>query len=46
MDQVTGVMLALKLSSFEDSEILLLRLQSLESDGPDINKTVWNKLNQ
>ena len=46
MDQVTGVMLALKLSSLEDSEILLVRLQSLESDGSDINKTVWNKSNQ
>ena len=31
---------------FEDNEIPLPRLQSLESDGPNFNKTVWNKLDE
>ena len=47
MGHATGVLLAEKfLSSLEDNEIPLLRLQSLESDGPNVNKTVWNKLDE
>ena len=43
MGHGTGVLLVEKLlSSLEDNEIPLLRLQSLESDGPNINKTVWS----
>ena len=29
----------------EDNKIPLSQLQLLESDGPNVNKTVWNKLN-
>ena len=47
MGHATGVLLAEKiLSSLEDNEIRLLKSQFLESDGPNVNKTVWNKLNE
>ena len=47
MGHATGVLLAEKLlSSLKDNEILLSQLQSLESDGPNVNKTVWNKLDE
>ena len=43
MGHGTGVLLVEKLlSSLEDNEIPLLQLQSLESDGPNVNKTVWS----
>ena len=47
MGHATGVLLAEKLlSSLEDNETPLLWLQSLESDGPNVNKIVWNKLDE
>ena len=46
MDHATGVLLAEKLSSLEDNEIPLSWLHSLESDGSNVNKIVWNKLDE
>ena len=47
MGHATGVLLAEKiLSSLEDNEVPLSRLQSFENDGPNVNKTVWNKLDE
>ena len=47
MDHASGGLLAEKLlSSLEDNEIPLSRLQFLESDDPNVNKTVWKKLDQ
>ena len=44
MGHATGVLLAEKLlSSLEDNEMPLLWLQSLGRDGPNVDKTVWNK---
>ena len=45
MGHNVGALLAEKLLfCFEDYEILLSRLQSLESDGANVSKTVRNKL--
>ena len=38
MGHATSVLLAEKLSSLEDNEISLLKLKSLEKDGPNVNK--------
>ena len=47
MGYATGVLLAEKLlSSLEDNKIPLSGLQFHESDGPNVNKTVWNKIHE
>ena len=47
MGHTTGVSLAEKLLSFlEDNEIPLSLLQYFESDAPNVDKTVWNKLDE
>ena len=47
MGHGTGQELADKLvSSLQENNIFLKQLQALESDGPDVNKTVWNKVNE
>ena len=42
MVYATGVLHAEKIYFLEDNEIPL----SLKSDGPNVNKTVWNKLDE
>ena len=47
MGHATGQQLADKLvSSLQENNISLKQLQVLESDGPNVNKTVWNKVNE
>ena len=47
MGHATGQQLADKLvSSLQENNISLKQLQALESDGPNVNKTVWNKVNE
>jgi len=46
MDHATGRRLAEKIiSAVHDNGIALEQLQMLESDGPNVNKTVWNIVN-
>ena len=46
MGHATGRQLAEKIiSSVQDNGIAFAQLQMLESDGPNVNKTVWNILN-
>ncbi|PFX25307.1 hypothetical protein AWC38_SpisGene10081 [Stylophora pistillata] len=46
MGHATGLHLAEKIiSTFHDSGIALEQLQMLESDGPNVNTTVWNIVN-
>ena len=47
MGHVTGQQLADKLvSSLQENNISLKQLQALESDGPNVSKTVWNKVSE
>ena len=47
MGHATGQQLADKLvSSLQENNISLKQLQALESDGPNVSKTVWNKVNK
>ena len=47
MGHATGQQLADKLvSSLQENNISLKQLQVLESDGPNVNKTVWNKVSE
>ena len=46
MGYATGLLLAEKLSSLEDHEISLSWLQYHVSDGPNVSKTVCNKLDE
>ena len=47
MGHGTGQQLAYKLvSSLQQNNISLKQLQALESDGPNVSKTVWNKVNK
>ena len=47
MGHATGQLLADKLvSSLQENNISLKQLQALESDGPNVSKTVWNKVNK
>ena len=47
MGHATCVLLPEKLtSSLEVDEIPLSRLLSFESDGPNVSKTVWSKLDE
>ena len=46
MGHATGLLLAEKLSFLEDNEIPLSLLQYVESDAPNVDKTVWNKFDE
>ena len=47
MGHATGEQLADKLvSSLQENNISLKQLQALKSDGPNVNKTGWNKVNE
>ena len=47
MGHANGQQLVDKLvSSLQENNISLKQLQALESDGPNVNKTVWNKVNE
>ena len=47
MGHATGQQLADKLvSSLQENNISLKQLQALESDGPNVSKTVWNKVSE
>ena len=47
MGHATGQQLADKLvSSLQENDISSKQLQALESDGPSVNKTVWNKVSE
>ena len=46
MGDATGRQVAEKIiSALQDNGIALAQLQMLESDGPNVNKTVWNIVN-
>ena len=46
MGHATGLLLAEKLSFLEGNEIPLSLLQYVESDAPNVDKTVWNKFDE
>ena len=47
LGHATGEQLANKLvSSLQEDNISLKQLQALESDGPNVNKTLWNNVNE
>ena len=43
MSHATGQQLV---SSLPENNISLKQLQALETNGPNVNKTVWNKVNE
>ena len=47
MGHAAGEQLADKLvSSLQENTISLKQLQALESDGPNVSKAVWSKVNE